>query len=221
MVRPPAAAWDKKTKYASIGRARGADYDDVFVISALFHHISVVRVRVPDRLLAVLDGDKDDGDKSWVALEVRRSKWFDFFKVEDRLAAMQLLWSMMNYLMRADTGGVEVKAAAEQEVKKEQQVESREGGENEIKEKQIVAPSEAKSDIAAEVVTPVTVPAAVPAAPPTVDVPVAVSAAPAPLAPVDVALPPVTAEETALVQEEEEEEETKKDGQGDVEMANS
>ncbi|KAM7194595.1 hypothetical protein V8F33_007147 [Rhypophila sp. PSN 637] len=117
MVRPPAAAWDKKTKYEAIGRARGADYDDIFVISALFHHISVVRVRVPDRLLAVLDGAPDDGSKAWGQLEIRRSKWFDFFRVEDRIAAMRLLWSMMNYLMRADKPETEEEGEVQEERK--------------------------------------------------------------------------------------------------------
>ncbi|KAK3320050.1 hypothetical protein B0T19DRAFT_279186 [Cercophora scortea] len=107
MVRPPAAVWDKKTKYLSLGRKKGADYDDVFVISALFHHISVVRVRVPDRLLAVLAG-KEDGivgagqPKSWGLLEVKRSPWYDFFKVEERVKAMETLWAMMAWLMREE-----------------------------------------------------------------------------------------------------------------------
>ncbi|KAM7197193.1 hypothetical protein V8F20_006742, partial [Naviculisporaceae sp. PSN 640] len=229
MVRPPAAAWDKKTKYESIGRLRGADYDDVFVISALFHHISVLRVRVPDRLLAVLDGGEDDGGKSWGALEIRRSKWFDFFKVEDRLAAMQLLWSMMNYLMRADTGEVEVKAEEHQAKNEQQQAETGQIGEKGLKEEPIQqtdVPPEVKAEAAAEAVAPAALP--VPpsvvsaTAPAAGDVPAPVSVLPVagvPLAPVDIALPPVTAEETALI-EEEEVEETKKDGQGDVEMAN-
>ena len=106
MVRPPAAAWDKKTKYSAIGRAKGVDYDDIFVISSLFHHVSVLRVRVPDQLLAVLDGAPDAVEgaegrgKSWGRLEVRRSKWFDLFQAEERVEAMQLIWSMMAYLMR-------------------------------------------------------------------------------------------------------------------------
>ncbi|KAK1753488.1 hypothetical protein QBC47DRAFT_386521 [Echria macrotheca] len=105
MIRPPAASWDKKTVYTAIGRPAGAEYDDIFVVSALFHHVSVLRVRVPDRLLAVLDGQPDDDDgkgRSWGRLEVRRSRWFDLFKGEERLQAMQLIWGMMAYLMRVE-----------------------------------------------------------------------------------------------------------------------
>ncbi|KAK0648793.1 hypothetical protein B0T16DRAFT_456248 [Cercophora newfieldiana] len=101
MVRPPAAAWDRKTKYSAIGRAKGVDYDDIFVVSALFHHVSFLRVRVPDRLLRVLDGGEDAG-KCWGRLEVRRSKWYDLFLVEERLEAMRMVWSMMGYLMRRE-----------------------------------------------------------------------------------------------------------------------
>jgi hypothetical protein len=103
MVRPPPPAWDKKTRYAAIGRRRGTDYDDVFVVSALFHHLSILRVRVPDRLLEVLDGAEDQpgsSDRSWGRLEVWRSPWYDFFLVDQRLAAMQLVWGMMAYSMR-------------------------------------------------------------------------------------------------------------------------
>jgi hypothetical protein len=100
MVRPPAATWDKKTRYEAIGRARGAGHDDIFVVSTLLHHVSIVRVRVPDRLLAVLGGEVEDRERSWGKLEVRRSRWFDFFKVEERVEAMQLVWSMMAWMMR-------------------------------------------------------------------------------------------------------------------------
>ncbi|KAK0611135.1 hypothetical protein B0T14DRAFT_500295 [Immersiella caudata] len=106
MVRPPAAAWDRKTRYSAIGRAKGVDYDDIFMVSSLFHHVSILRVRVPDRLLAVLDGADDaaTGGKSWGRLEARRSKWYDLFLAEERLEAMRLVWSMMAYLMREADG---------------------------------------------------------------------------------------------------------------------
>jgi hypothetical protein len=118
MVRPPALTWDKKAKYAAIGRAAGADYDDIFVVSALYHHISIVRVRVPDQLMAVLEGraehEFENGKRSWGRLEVRRSKWFDLFKPEDRVEAMKLVWCMMNWLMRAVPKDEEEKDEADQ-----------------------------------------------------------------------------------------------------------
>ncbi len=103
MVRPPAATWDRKTRYEAIGRVPGAEYDDVFVVSALLHHVSVLRVRVPGRLLGVLagEGQTDGGDgREWGRLEVWRSRWFDFFKVEERVEAMGLVWCVMAWMMR-------------------------------------------------------------------------------------------------------------------------
>ncbi|KAF6834806.1 hypothetical protein CPLU01_04701 [Colletotrichum plurivorum] len=101
MVRPPSASWDRKTRYEAIGKVRGAGYDDIFVISSLFHHISVMRVRVPDRLLEVLAGaDEGDARRSWAQVEARRTPWFDFFVLQDRLNAMRLIWSLMSWLMR-------------------------------------------------------------------------------------------------------------------------
>lgn len=111
MVRPPARQWDPKTRHEAIGRQRGVDYDDVFVISSLFHHIAILRVRVPDRLLAVLDGGPDeDADDDTTArggqrttrrkLEVYRTRWYDFFVAEDRVEAMKTIWAVMAYAMR-------------------------------------------------------------------------------------------------------------------------
>lgn len=102
MVRPPAMHWDPKTKYTAIGRQRGAgDYDDVFVISSLFHHVSILRVRVPDRLLDVLNGAiPDPGVQARGRMDVWRTRWFDFFVAQDRVDAMKTLWAVMSYSMR-------------------------------------------------------------------------------------------------------------------------
>ena len=125
-IRPPGPAWDSKTKYAAIGRRPGVDYDDIFIVSSLFHHISLLRVKVPDRLLDVLEGADDDGGDegtgsakngpgSWGKVEVWRSQWYDFFQTDDRLEATQLLWSMMAYLMRKEDASTE--GSSSQDVK--------------------------------------------------------------------------------------------------------
>ena len=105
MVRPPASSWDRKTKYEAIGRVCGATYDDVFVISSLFHHVSFLRVRVPIRLLEVLEGspEPDTTKRSWGVVRAWRSPWYDFFDVGQRLAAMQMMWAVMAYQMRNDS----------------------------------------------------------------------------------------------------------------------
>ncbi|OTB02376.1 hypothetical protein M426DRAFT_322645 [Hypoxylon sp. CI-4A] len=115
MVRLPSSNWDRKTKYAAIGKIKGTDYDDVYVLSSLFHHFSVLRVRVPNRLLEVLGGDPEEhsagGERSWGKLEMWRSKWFDLFIPEDRVEAMRLLWGLMAWVMRKDEGDITMRNA--------------------------------------------------------------------------------------------------------------
>lgn len=103
MIRPPAMHWDPKTRYTSIGRQRGVDYDDVFVVSSLYHHVSLLRVRVPDTLLAVLAGEiPDPGLQARGKVEVWRTRWFDLFVAQDRVDAMKALWAVMAYAMRKE-----------------------------------------------------------------------------------------------------------------------
>lgn len=106
MVRPPAATWDRKAKYMAIGKQAGTQHDDIFLISCLFHHVSIMRVRVPERLLEVLDGapEPDPTHRSWGKVQAWRTPWFDLFETKDRLEAMRLVWSVMAYQMRVDTG---------------------------------------------------------------------------------------------------------------------
>ncbi|XWW99958.1 hypothetical protein V2A60_007972 [Cordyceps javanica] len=104
MVRPPAATWDRKTKYMTIGKQAGTTHDDIFVFSSLFHHISILRVRVPLHLLQVLDGapEPDPTHRGWGTVQAWRTPWYDFFETRDRIKAMQVIWSVMAYQMRAD-----------------------------------------------------------------------------------------------------------------------
>jgi hypothetical protein len=112
-VRLPLSNWDKKARYCAIGKIKGAEHDDVFVISSLFHHVSVLRVRVPNRLLEVLagtsettvEGQAEAQERSWGRLEMWRSKWFDLFIVEERLEALRVLWGMTAWMMREDGSG--------------------------------------------------------------------------------------------------------------------
>ncbi|KAK8053460.1 hypothetical protein PG996_012761 [Apiospora saccharicola] len=105
MVRLPSSNWDKKMRYTAIGKQPGADFDDVFVISSLFHHISILRVRVPMQLLEVFAGAPEENIRSWNKLEVWRSPWYDLFKPQERMEAFRLLWGLNVWLMRkADDG---------------------------------------------------------------------------------------------------------------------
>ncbi|KAL9613579.1 MAG: hypothetical protein Q9167_001861 [Letrouitia subvulpina] len=77
----------------------------IYLISSLNHHISIVNVNVSSLYVDYLtDGlpDKklDVASQPWYALDVRRSKWFDLFNVEDRVQALRGVWAIMGYLMR-------------------------------------------------------------------------------------------------------------------------
>ncbi|KAG9250175.1 uncharacterized protein F5Z01DRAFT_640541 [Emericellopsis atlantica] len=102
MVRPPAYTWDKKARYEAIGKVPGSTFDDVFVVSCLFHHISILRVRVPLRLLDVLEGapEQDPAVRSWGNVQAWRSPWYDMFETEGRIEAMKTFWAVMAYQMR-------------------------------------------------------------------------------------------------------------------------
>ncbi|PNY29183.1 Uncharacterized protein TCAP_00905 [Tolypocladium capitatum] len=113
MVRPPSSVWDRKAKYEAIGKVQGADHDDIYVVSSLFHHVSILRVRVPLRLLEVLDGspEPDKSKRSWGKVMAWRSPWYDLFDSDQRVAAMQLLWAVTAYQMRKEAGTVDVTMA--------------------------------------------------------------------------------------------------------------
>jgi hypothetical protein len=96
---PPSSSWDRRARYSAIGKARGAEADDIFLISAINHHISIVRARVPDSLLRALDGE----DAEWERMVMWRSRWFDLFLKEDRVQGMDLIWGMMSWLMRSES----------------------------------------------------------------------------------------------------------------------
>lgn len=99
---PPSSNWDRKTRYEAIGKVKGVGYDDIFLVSALNHHVSIVRIRVPVRLLEVLGGSAvDEKGRDWGRVMAWRSRWFDLFLVSDRVEGMGLVWGMMAWLMRA------------------------------------------------------------------------------------------------------------------------
>ncbi|KAG0647312.1 hypothetical protein D0Z07_6964 [Hyphodiscus hymeniophilus] len=97
----PSSNWDPKARYEAIGKVKGSGFDDIFLVSALNHHVSLVRVHVPERLLAVLGGEVRDEGREWGKVVVYKSKWFDLFLKEERIDAMGLVWAMMSWLMRA------------------------------------------------------------------------------------------------------------------------
>lgn len=105
MVRPPRSTWDRKTQFKAIGKGQYTNYDDIFVVSSLFHHVSFIRIRVPLRLLEVLDGslEPDLERRSWGKVQAWRTSWYDLFDANQRIEGMQMMWAIMAYQMRSTT----------------------------------------------------------------------------------------------------------------------
>ena len=74
------------------------------MVSSLNHHISILKLRIhPLYLQYLTDGTlptQHPSDPSWASPKLQRTRWFDFFSVDDRAEAMRGLWGIMAYLMR-------------------------------------------------------------------------------------------------------------------------
>ena len=97
-VRPPSSTWDKKCRYTAIGKVQGAEYDDIFLVNCVNHHVCVSRARVPKSLIDTIEGHQE---KISEPLKVWRTKWCDLFNQEERIEAYNAIWGMMNWLMRS------------------------------------------------------------------------------------------------------------------------
>ncbi|KAF2845431.1 hypothetical protein T440DRAFT_522669 [Plenodomus tracheiphilus IPT5] len=98
--------WDPKVAYEAIGKDKSSAYDDVFMISSLNHHISVIKLHIhPLYLQYITEGKLPNNlpaDTDWCSPKLQRTRWFDLFSIEDRTEAMRGVWAVMSYLMRAN-----------------------------------------------------------------------------------------------------------------------
>ncbi|KAJ4303444.1 hypothetical protein N0V90_002339 [Kalmusia sp. IMI 367209] len=104
-LKPGNPLWDPKVVYEAIGKDPNVAWDDVFMISSLNHHISVLKLRVhPLYVQYLAEGTLPPhlpADPDWCSPRLQRTRWFDLFDTNDRTEAMRGLWGIMNYLMRA------------------------------------------------------------------------------------------------------------------------
>ncbi|KAL1982352.1 hypothetical protein VTN96DRAFT_1383 [Rasamsonia emersonii] len=99
--------WDKKMRYMQIGKPKNSPFDDIYMISSINHHVSIVHLRVHRRYLDYITHGKSDfheesgsSDQPWYALSLRRTRWYDLMKAEERLEAFEGVWRVFHYLMR-------------------------------------------------------------------------------------------------------------------------
>ncbi|KAF3045159.1 hypothetical protein E8E12_010161 [Didymella heteroderae] len=109
IVKPGNPLWDPKVVYEAIGKNKGKEWDDVFMVSSLNHHVSLLKLHVhPAYLDYITHGklpDNQPSDPNWCSPKLERTRWFDLFNVDDRTEAMRGLWGVMSYLLRAKEGG--------------------------------------------------------------------------------------------------------------------
>ncbi|PGH33276.1 hypothetical protein GX50_03887 [[Emmonsia] crescens] len=108
VLQPGPSLWDRKMKYTQIGKDKNSPLDDIFMVSSINHHFSIVHLRVHSTYLEWLTTGKGDfpdqsGDSSgtpWHVLQLRRTRWFDLFNPSDRLEGLEGLWALFSWLMR-------------------------------------------------------------------------------------------------------------------------
>ena len=115
--------WDPKIVYEAIGKDRNDEWDtvsapvatmnnmvcsfatQVFMVSSLNHHISILKLRVhPLYVQHLTQGTlpkRHPSDPSWCSPSLQRTRWFDLFSIEDRTEAMRGIWGIMAYMMRS------------------------------------------------------------------------------------------------------------------------
>lgn len=116
-IKPGPSGWDPRMKYMRIGRSRGDGpdgnvdgkngFDDVFMVSSINHHARVLRLRVSDEYLTWLAGgekgeepDISRQDSLGQGLALWRTRWFNLFEPEERVALFEGLWTIMTWLLR-------------------------------------------------------------------------------------------------------------------------
>ncbi|KAJ5151050.1 uncharacterized protein N7482_010302 [Penicillium canariense] len=106
ILQPGPSLWDKRMRYMAIGKAKESPFDDIYMVSSINHHISILHLRVHRRYLDVLTkGDSDfppdsDSDQPWHVLKLQRTRWYDLLDGPDRVEALKGVWALFHYQLR-------------------------------------------------------------------------------------------------------------------------
>ncbi|KAF3392586.1 hypothetical protein F1880_008561 [Penicillium rolfsii] len=106
ILQPGPSLWDKRMRYMQIGKAKESPFDDIYMISSINHHISILHLRVHQRYLDVLANGSSaiipepDSDQPWHVLKVQRTRWYDILDGADRVEALKGVWALFHYQLR-------------------------------------------------------------------------------------------------------------------------
>ncbi|MCJ1416167.1 hypothetical protein MMC32_002502 [Xylographa parallela] len=98
---PPSSRWDSRIKYMRVGKDTESEFDNIYLISSVNHHVCIVRLLVHPDYLSYLANGGDPLGQPWFKLQIDRSRWFDLLSAEDRVEAMKGIWGVLTWLMRA------------------------------------------------------------------------------------------------------------------------
>lgn len=111
-IRPNASTWDEKMIHRRVGRPTssemkqsegGGEWDEVFQVTSVNHHVAIMKMRISKRYLHWLEtgeADKREEGGEDDILRIWRSEWFDMFDKEARKAWMVGMWRIMCWVLR-------------------------------------------------------------------------------------------------------------------------
>ncbi|KAI1835067.1 hypothetical protein DTO006G1_6595 [Penicillium roqueforti] len=104
ILQPGPSLWDKRMSYLQIGKVQESPFDDIYMISSINHHVSILHLRVHRRYLDILThGDSTfpptEGEP-WHVLKLQRTRWFDLFDANDRIEALKGVWQLFHHQLR-------------------------------------------------------------------------------------------------------------------------
>lgn len=106
-LRPNTSMWDDKIIYKRIGKAEDSQFDDIYMVTSVNHHVALVHMKVSSEYLEWIESGQEvpeDGAASWDTkknvLYVERSSWHDLFDVAARSEFLIALWRLMCWLNR-------------------------------------------------------------------------------------------------------------------------
>ncbi|KAL6714691.1 hypothetical protein ACLMJK_008116 [Lecanora helva] len=103
-LRPAPSLWEKNVVYQAVGKEKGSPHDDIYLISSVNHHISIVHARIHSRYIDHLTTKNPRQStvlqEPWYELSIQHTKWFDLFLANDRIELLRGLWGVFSYMMR-------------------------------------------------------------------------------------------------------------------------
>ncbi|KAL2826919.1 hypothetical protein BJY01DRAFT_142810 [Aspergillus pseudoustus] len=106
IVQPGASLWDRRMRYIQIGKDKESPYDDIYLLSSINHHLSILHLRIHRRYLDILTTGSSNippespADHPWHVLKVRRTRWYDLFDAQDRVEVFRGIWTLFHCQLR-------------------------------------------------------------------------------------------------------------------------